>query len=60
MVLAILLSVVAFTGISTFTFVSLRSFSGPGLLEESSDRSEITSFRDMLREQRKDEEGAGK
>jgi hypothetical protein len=51
--------VVAFTGISTFTFVSLRSFSGPGLLEESSDRSEITSFRDMLREGTKERRGRG-
>jgi hypothetical protein len=45
-----IVSMGAFTGISTFTSVSFASFPGPGLLEESSDRSKITSFRDMLRE----------
>jgi hypothetical protein len=52
-----IVSMGAFAGISTFTSVSFASFPGPGLFEESSDRSEITSFRDMLREPQGDNKG---
>jgi hypothetical protein len=45
-----------FGGISTFTSISLLA-SFPGLFDESSDRSEITSFLDMLREQQGDKGG---
>jgi hypothetical protein len=43
-----IVSMGAFAGISTFTSVLFASF--PGLFDESSDRSKITSFHDMLRE----------
>jgi hypothetical protein len=43
-------------GISTFTSISLLA-SFPGLFDESSDRNEITSLRDMLRERQGDKGG---
>jgi hypothetical protein len=51
-----IVSMGAFAGISTFTSVTFISFTG---FDESSDRNEITSFRDMLSE-RQGDKGAEK